>query len=152
MSLGIGLNLTLSGGGFIELIPNPTMEADSGWLDNGTPTTHERSAAQAHNGTYSRHVVGDAADDGCYSDPVFSVLSGKTYVCEAWVYPVSGAVRMKRLLGPLAGDAINSVGTGAWEKLRLVLVAGSSGSERMSFFCYAAAAEFYIDDVTLRLQ
>ncbi|MHA1952317.1 MAG: hypothetical protein ACW96U_00005, partial [Candidatus Heimdallarchaeaceae archaeon] len=45
---------------FQNLAMEGDAEFDSNWADVLTPTTHDRSAVQAHGGTYSRRVIVDS--------------------------------------------------------------------------------------------
>ena len=61
-----------------QKVTNGSMEADSNWASEGTPTTDEQSSTQAYSDTYSRKFTTDAADEGIESD-TFTTVAGTTY-------------------------------------------------------------------------
>lgn len=69
-----------------EKMKNNTMEADTIWSSQGSPTTQERSNEQANNATYSRKFTVDAADEGIKSN-TFSTEAGRKYFYILYVYP-----------------------------------------------------------------
>ena len=69
-----------------ELIVNGGMEVDDNWNDYLTPDVNERSAAQAHGGTYSRKLTIDSDGDGIKSD-TYTTVTGVEYSVSLWVYP-----------------------------------------------------------------
>ena len=77
-----------------QLAVNGGMEVDDNWRDLGTPTTNEQSTGQVDSGTYSRHVVADAADEGIEGE-AWNLVDGRSYTITAKVYPVSGTVKMQ---------------------------------------------------------
>ena len=133
-----------------ELITNGTMEADSNWADRniGAGESNTRSDEQAKNGTYSRKIVATANDSGC-SGAVFSVVAGKTYYVECYVYPVSGTCRIQRESG-YVDVTDSSSGTGAWEKLSGTAVSSTTGSESFKIVADGGASTFYVDDVSVK--
>ena len=76
-----------------ELVTNGDMELDSNWTDSstfGAPDDNSRSAVQAHNGTYSRHVDAGTSDYiGARSDAI-SMSVGRSYRGRLWMWYVAG--------------------------------------------------------------
>lgn len=132
-----------------ELIINGDLELDSNWSDYGTPTTNERSAVQKQSGSYSRHVVCDGASEGIISD-YFSVVAGVNYRIQVWVYVVSGSVSITRTHARLDWTTLVSSGTGSWQLLETTMVASATGGEQIRIRSAFGAAEFYVDDVSIR--
>jgi hypothetical protein len=66
-------------------ITNGTMEADANWTAFNSPTTEQRSATQAHGGTYSWQITVNGERQGIYSD-VFTVDGYLTYKVGIWLY------------------------------------------------------------------
>ena len=77
-----------------ELITNGSCEADANYTSYGTPTTHERSSSQAHNGTYSRRAVTDAVNEGFYQD--VTTVVGQNYRVTCMIYVASGDARVSQ--------------------------------------------------------
>jgi len=128
-----------------DLITNGNMELDSNWANSGTPTTNERSSTRSSGGTYSRHIVADAAAEGCWSD-VISITSGLEYKLDLWVWVVSGQFFVRGVNSRFpASDTVNT--TGEWVHLQQTLTGTSTGLERLILQSANTAAEFYVDDV-----
>ena len=135
-----------------ELAVNGTMEADSNWndrlLEGGD--VQERSSTRAHAGTYSRHVNVDAANEGTQSDAWSShVVAGRTYYIEAYVWIESGEVYMLDAGGNCDFQEELAT-TGSWQKMSATATAASNGAEYVKFVAKGAAAEFYVDSVTVK--
>jgi len=71
-----------------QKVVNGTMEESGHWTAVGSPTTCERSSAQAHNGTYSWKLRTDAPGEGMKGD-TFSTKNGQTFPVVIWFYPVN---------------------------------------------------------------
>ncbi len=133
-----------------ELAVNGGMEADNNdWTDlsGAAPNTNEQSTIQVDNGTYSRHIDCDAANEGIEGLP-WDLVNDRTYIVTARVYPVSGAVKMQ-VTGRTDFDRITG-GTGTWETLRAVYKATSDASGvNLQFIASGGPAEFYVDTVSV---
>lgn len=128
-----------------ELAANGDMELNSNWSSVSSPTTNIRSSAQAADGTYSRYVETSAAGQGIESSS-WNLVSGKTYIITAKVYPVSGTIKMQ--VGSILDRT--SSGTGAWELLRAVHTATADDTGKtLQFVSSGGAAQFYIDSVSI---
>lgn len=133
-----------------ELITNGTMEADSNWADRniGEGESNTRSTEQANNGTYSRKIVATANDSGCKSDN-FSVVAGRAYLVECYVYVVSGTCRIQRAAG-YVDVTVSSTGTGSWEKLSGLATSTATNDESFKIVADGGASTFYVDDVSVK--
>jgi hypothetical protein len=138
-----------------ELVTNGSMEADANWSNQNTPTTNERSSAQANGGTYSRKVVGNSSGDGIKSD-TFSLVEGRTYRVEFYYYLTSSSNNLlARLQDGDGSDLGVSEGFGtkdAWTKITFTRVAESTG-DASYFKIYqnqGGSSTFYVDDVSVK--
>lgn len=139
-----------------EKVTNGSMEADSNWADEGTPTTNERSSTQEKSGTYSRKFSVDAEDEGIKSD-TFTTSTGIIYYYRVWVYPddtTNVNVRIRK--GDDSGDSIDADHTvlqqDAWN-----LVSGSYTESAGGAGAYInirsptgeTSGSWYVDDVSI---
>lgn len=133
-----------------ELAADGGMELPDGstpWISVGTPPTNTRSTTQVHSGTYARRVVTNAANQGIAGN-AWSMVAGRTYQITAWVYPITGTVKMQVANATTLNRT--STGVNAWELLRLVhtptrdLEAGS-----LQFLVTTSSGEFYVDTVSI---
>lgn len=135
-------------------LPDP----GSGWSNVGTPTTNERSSEEVDSGSYSRHVVTDAADEGVES-VAWNLVAGQTYTIRAHVYPVGGVgnatVRMRLVDGSaqeIAASSDVSQDTDTWETLSCRYAPGTAMTGvRLQFLASGGAAQFYVDTVSIHL-
>ncbi len=135
-----------------ELVTNGGMEIDANWENYSNPPTNERSVAIVHGGSYSRHVVGDTQYDGV-KGAGFSTTAGAWYLIDAWGYGVSGAIWMSITKGDNSGDlATLLLSNGAWQNFRRAVRQTIGGNETypLAQSRTAGAAEFYIDDESVR--
>lgn len=132
-----------------NLVINGNMELDSNWtnynLEGGE--TNERSSVKSHGGLYSRHIVVDGTGEGATSDNL-DIVSGKTYRVTAWVFVVSGVAYIRRNSARIDFN-LTSTTTGAWEKLTVDVVAGSTGTEKVRLESSGGGAEYYVDDISV---
>ena len=138
---------------------NGGFEADTNFIDWGTPTTNERSNTQAHSGTYSRHIIGDESGDG-FTDTVrfggsgasnlVEILSGRWYEVSFWYYIVSGTLSFGDSFGILNVASYTDDSTGAWISYVDTIDATSTTAERFTFTTSGGAGEFYIDDYSVQ--
>ena len=138
-----------------ELVTNGSMEADANWADQGTPETNERSSTYAHLGTYSRHAIDSTASFGGFKSDTFTVTAGKVYKISFWYYGVTGTIRPQLIDGGGATiwNTISLTTKGVWTRYTANVTSLTSGSSaRVAFInsSNSAAAEFYIDDVSVR--
>lgn len=139
-----------------NLVTNGTMEADANWTSVGTPTTNERSTTQVHNGTYSRKLVVDAANEGIKSD-TFSMTSGETYNVSLWVYPDTATQVTVEVFDGAGVSCYNTAHTGlvqdAWNKITFQCTDTGAGGGANAYIQIDSGAEaadtYYIDDVSV---
>lgn len=125
-----------------ELIVNGDMELDADWLDNGSPTTNERSNEQAHGGTYSRKIVVDAAIEGCRQSGLGS--NGSYIRGSAWLYCAAGGAFL--LVG---GSGSPATSAAAWtQRSRVIRLTAAATVAAAST---SATATFYADDVSAEI-
>jgi len=136
-----------------ELITNEDMELDSNWTDisGSEPVTNERSDVDKHGDTYSRHVVGDANNEGIKSD-TFSVTAGELYKFTFWIKNISGSSKVFWY----DGNGVNidyeaSINEASWAEKTFYFTANHTGSSaRVEFQCQTTGYEFYVDDVSVK--
>ena len=99
-------------------------------------------------GTYSWKVGGDTGEG--IEGTQWDLEAGRNYAITAWVYPVSGSVKMQ--VSGVSATFPQSSGNGAWEKLTLVLdpVAASEG-HTLQFVAAEDSSVFYVDAVTINV-
>jgi hypothetical protein len=139
-----------------ELVTNGGMEVGdppSNYDQANYPTTNERSGTQKYTGSYSYHIADalNARGFGQFdvSTPVgLALVSGKTYLLMFQYFLVSGGVRCTISTG---GDVLYYTysTTGSWVSVSISFTSGS-GSPKGVAFSTVDAAEFYIDDMSIR--
>jgi hypothetical protein len=135
-----------------ELVTNGTMESNSGWGALGSPVSQNQSNEQAHSGTYSWKFVASGNYQGIKSASDMSVVSGKTYVINSWVYPVNDTGIAVRFGGVL--KVVTGLTQGAWNEVTVTVTAVSTSSASYVQFdtnINFGGGTWYIDDVTARL-
>ncbi len=121
------------------------MEADSDWVNYGTPATNERSSEQQHSGDYSRKVVTDGNIGGIIQ-PISGMVIGKHYLLECYMYIVNttGNIRFG-----FPGQLITTGVTGKWIKVSNVIQ--WMGNTALVIYTSApAVATFYVDDGSIK--
>jgi len=138
-----------------ELVTNGDMELDSGWYNEASPTTNERSSTQAHAGTYSRKYVGNSTADGLRTS-YFSLTAGATYTVSLWYYLETGSpgqlIRMQDGDGNNLGTYISASTKDAWTEVtfeRTATVTGSSAHVKI-YQNGAGDTTCYIDDWSVK--
>jgi len=146
---------TLSGS---DLITNGNMEQTSGWEEYNQPGSSGRSTVQVHSGTYSWAFTSDGNYDGIITNTHFSLVAGKQYVVNAWVYPVNDTGIGVRLNNGAAGSAgfvdASGLTQGAWNEISVTLTADtttSTGTLGFDTDVLYSTGTWYIDDVSMRL-
>ena len=139
----------------VELISNGGMETGNpptGWTDDGTPEVFERSGVQKHGGSYSAHVNDSIASYGGIYQGNLPLTAGKTYKVSLWYYIVSGTIWPFVVYnGGESCRAGASSTTGSWLYAEQVFVSTGSPAYIKSYnTSNTVAAEFYIDDVSIR--
>jgi hypothetical protein len=129
-----------------NLITNQSCETTV-WDAYGTPSTREQSSAWATKGTYSAHIVTDAANEGVIIDSDISITAGLNYQAHVTVNIVSGIWRLEiyRSDGTVVdytdqqstGQAVVTVGISDDN-----LVGGTVG---LRLYCTDATGETYAD-------
>ena len=135
-----------------ELVTNGTMESNSGWGALGVPVSQNQSNAIAHSGTYSWKFVTSSNYQGIKSASDMSVVSGKTYVINSWVYPVNDTGIAVRFGGVL--QVVTGLTQGAWNEVTVTVTATSTSSTSYVQFdtnINFGSGTWYIDDVSVRL-
>jgi hypothetical protein len=137
-----------------DIVTNGDAELDSGWTDNNTPTVNERSAVQAHSGTYSRKFTVDSQWDGVQTPP-FTTVAGTRYKIVLWVYPDD--TTSVSIIFHSTGHDYNATSSGltqdAWNKI--VLYVTATGSAADGYLSVASptgvsAGSWYVDDVVIK--
>lgn len=126
-----------------ELITNGTMELDASWPNLGTPTTNERSNAQAHGGTYSRHTVASAANTG--ASQALTNAAGY-HLLSAWIWAVAGGSNAARFASSNFYDY--SATGAAWANY--VATGRLNATHTLRLKGGAATQEAYFDDVSTK--
>ena len=124
-----------------ELMVDPGMELDAiEWADQGTPTTNARDNAQAHGGTYSRHLVSDAASEGCRQNAGGGV--GAWNLASTWLYVAGGSAL-------LSADGISTIKqtTAAWEQ-HMAVGRQTVGNFWNLIMSGTTVSDFYADDAS----
>src|SRR5262249_55750640 len=132
-----------------ELAINGSMELDSDWtnISGAPPTTNAQSSAVVDSGSFSRHVVASAANQGIEGDP-WNMSAGKTYLVAARVYAASGAVKMQ-VTGQTDFDRV-STGAAQWNTLLATYTASADATgKKLQFIANGGAADFYVDAVSI---
>jgi hypothetical protein len=141
----------LSSLSFTNLIQNGDMELDSNWASVSTPTINERTSAKSHSGTYSRHIVPNAAWQGIKSD-TFTMTAGKSYtiVCYVWVEVTSAAVIVYEGDGSTYQVFSACGNIGSWGLFTYTWTVHTTGSlANVQFFAGAAETNLWVDDVVV---
>jgi hypothetical protein len=136
-----------------ELVPNGDMELDSGWTNQGTPTTNERSTTH-YAGTYSRRFVTDGAGEGIYSD-AFATTGGQYCRISAMVLSTGNSVNI--VVNMLNGDGAisvqysQSIPQDIWTRFAITHIdAGGGGAAgKLTFFC-ASGRDICIDNASVK--
>lgn len=134
-----------------NIVPNGLMILDSNWNDYNFEGAdiNEQSTTKVLNGDHSRFVDVDQTNEGIISDS-FTIVNGKTYLVDIYVYLVSGIVNI------LLEDSTLTLNTniddvGEWVQYRQEFTAGSgSATEKIIFKSNGGGAEFYVDYVAIR--
>jgi hypothetical protein len=138
-----------------ELVVNGTMEADSNWADFRTPTTNERSAAQKHAGTYSRHFICGASADGVNSDN-FTTVTGTWYQIAYWHYPtvLTNQARFQLRKGDNSGYLFSLLGltatTDQWNQIAATARELGGGAAAFLVLQSQDTANCYVDDASVK--
>lgn len=132
-----------------ELITNGSMEADANWTDFGSPTTNERSATQARNGSFSRRAVTDAVNEGFYQD--ITTVVGQRYRVWAHIWVASGDARLAKQ-DTDGSDAVNGTtqSAAAFTRDSIDFTATATTSRIIFESVGTAVSEFFVDDVSSR--
>jgi len=137
-------------------ITNGDMELDDAtWVFSGTPTTNERSSTQAHAGTYSRHVVVDAAFEGIQGQR--TRVTDVWYQHSAWVFGNNTKLILDVKYRTSAYYALTTGGTAgqtipaSWTELICTQwdqnALSASDYRRNISANLSTTADFYIDDI-----
>lgn len=149
-----GSNATLTN----QLITNSGMENDFNPFDvsDALPTTNERSATQAHSGTYSRHLIFNNAGQTGVRTKYYATKNGETVTWSFWVYKVSGAAYFKYVVKK--GDGSNAAAgnstefTNGWRQTTGTYVEdkeGKLGCIILYLTAGSGAKEVYVDDISV---
>lgn len=143
----IGSTYKLSGWAYMAsgaTVTNGDMELDSDWSSVGTPTTNERSDAESMGGTYSRHIVADADNEGV-TQSITGLTIGTEYHFSCWVkIPAASANGVTFEFGGTVLDSTSVKDT--WTFLSGSFTATAT-SHNLQILSAGGAAEFYADDV-----
>jgi len=144
-----------AGGAWVDELTNGSMEADSNWSNEGTPSTQERSSTQAYAGTYSRKFIVDAAEEGIVSD-AYTTVTGERYKVDAWVYPDDATnVHVEIRCGDDSDDVVDVNFTGltqdAWNRISFSYAETAGGASATIAFHSGTtdAGTWYIDGASV---
>lgn len=125
-----------------NLITNNSCETTV-WDAYGTPSTRERSTTWATKGSYSAHVVTDAANEGVVIQSSISLTAGKQYQGRVTVKIVSGTWRLEIYLSDgTVVDGSEQATAGQWV---MEAMADSGGTAGLRLYCTSATGECYAD-------
>lgn len=116
------------------------------WAAYGSPSTRERSSVWATKGSYSIHVVTDAADEGVTIQSSISVTAGKQYQAHVTINIISGVWRLEIYNSSGIIDYMDQEETG-----QSVIYVGIlpedqvSGTVGLRLLCTDATGECYAD-------
>lgn len=123
--------------------------AESGaWTSYNTPTTNAQSTTWVTDGTYSDHLVADAANDGATIQGGIAVTAGLYYECRCSVNIISGTWVLE-IYREDTGAALGTCtyGTAGQYVMRCSIGDSSTyaGNIGVRLYCSAAAGEVYAD-------
>lgn len=128
-----------------DLAVNGDMEADTGWEAISTANL-VHTDGNAYSGNYAWLVTANQ-DDGIQGLP-WNLLDGRGYTITAYVFIVSGSVKMQ-VEGTSAFDRYLST-SGSWIELTAAVVPSLTLPDvRLQFVGLYGAAQFYVDSVTI---
>lgn len=134
-----------------NLFSNGDVES-SAWTQVGSPSTHERATTQRWRGTYSMHVVTDAADEGTQVESGVSITAGRSYICRVSVEVISGNWTL--YLEDGSGSTISSraaSGTGKEVLQTRISETNAETSITVELRADGSGAEIYADNAVLQL-
>ena len=141
----------------VELITNGTMEADANWANFGSPPVNERSAVQAHSGTYSRKFTINIQNSGLRSD-VYTTVAGLTYSASLWVFPVDvDSIEVWTQPGTGAGfsslQTFSGLTLGEWNEIEFEyeeVASGAAANMIIKGIDGVWDGTWYVDDVSIQ--
>ncbi len=133
-----------------ELFTNGNMELDANWTSFGGPGTNERSGAQFFNGTFSRHAITTAVNQGFYQD-ITTVVNNR--------YRITSAIRVA--IGDCYCRKTDIAGTNIVRAQRVAILntwllvtlefTATATTSRIEFLSDGTAvSEFFVDDASAR--
>jgi len=136
-----------------DILADGNMEAVGvgSWAAYGTPATREKSAAQAHGGSQSLHILTDADYEGAGQAPV--TVSGAWYIYDGWLYRAVADKSTRIILQDWRGWAYAASAIDANISTWLYRSCASRATGTGSFFeiiCLHTGADVYIDDLTAK--
>ena len=153
-----------------NLVNNPTLDGGvlSPWTgrhlneagEEAYTESAEISTEQAYAGTYSIKVIAGNGGTGVNGLLTATTVPGKLYRFSAWVYVVSGVVKINPPDGPFgsydpsADEQVDSTTTGQWEQLVTYAWCDTAyDTTRTTIFIDSegGAAVFYIDNVEVQI-
>ena len=138
-----------------NLATNGTMEADSNWNDYGIPSTNERSSAEAHGGTYSRHFVPDAGYEGIQGDS-FTTVTGELYKVVVWIKTSQNQYKISMRNGAdtdwLWDSGDTAISPNVWTEIVAYVTetAGGAGAYIIVNSASKSSGDYYIDDIAIQ--
>ena len=135
-----------------ELFSNPNFDDTSAWVDKNIDEsdTVALSTEQVRNGQYSLYVNVNISGEG--TGQGITTTADKLYEVSGWFYVVSGVAKINPNDGHFtAGTELRTTTTGEWEYISGYLKAsGTGGSKDIYIQSSGGAAEFYIDNVSIK--
>ena len=135
-----------------NLVTNGSMEADSNWTNQSSPSTNERSTTQVYKGTYSRKFTPSSSNDGIKSDTFTTAVA--TYKITFWVYPDDSTKVSWKFVehdGTSHSKSKTDLTQDTWNYIEFYAKSSSAGSSGYLAIMGSSdtSGDWYIDDVSI---
>jgi len=135
-----------------NLVTNGSMEADSNWTNQSSPSTNERSTTQVYKGTYSRKFTPSSSNDGIKSDTFTTAVA--TYKITFWVYPDDSTKVSWKFVehnGTSHSKSKTDLTQDTWNYIEFYAKSSSAGSNAYLAIMGSSdtSGDWYIDDVSI---
>ena len=132
-----------------EILTDWDMEAAgvTSWPAYSSPTTREKSVAEAYDGSQSLHIVSGGGAMG--AQQVYNLVTGKTYRVSAWVKCVTGTGTVYSNIGNAGQVAVGSTAATVWTEITADILCGL-GSARSILLLFDGSNEGFFDNVSVR--
>ena len=129
-----------------DLVTNGNMELDSNWADIQSPTSNTQSNEQAHGGTYSRKIVGNASSESG-ADQQITRVKDTWYSGEAYIYETVGGYAYIYTAGLLGMPLISP--SPSWQHWIATNRATINQTNRLDTMV-GSGSTAYFDDVSIK--